>query len=43
MRLGVIKVDFDVIIGIYFICLEVRGYGEYIKFFVVLREDIFIV
>lgn len=43
MRLGATKADFDATIGIHPTCSEVRCYGEYIKFFVVLREYMLIV
>lgn len=43
MRLGATKADFDATIGIHPTCSEVRGYGKYIKFFTVIREDMLIV
>lgn len=43
MRLGATKADFDATIGIHPTCSEVRGYGEYINFFVVIREYMLIV
>lgn len=43
MRLGATKADFDATIGIHPTCSEVRGYSEYIKFFLALREDMLIV
>lgn len=43
MRLGATKADFDATIGIHPTCSEVRGYGEYMKNFIVIREDMLIV
>lgn len=43
MRLGATKADFDATIGIHPTCSEVRGYSEYIKFFLAIREDMLIV
>lgn len=43
MRLGATKADFDATIGIHPTCSEVRGYSEYIKIFLAIREDMLIV